>query len=205
MIRKVKRISKERIIELVQSASFNNNQATFTQISKRHCGGHDGGALNDVRPSLNYWTECGILECERISKQSLIWKITKYANDDLEIVLLKVQEVNKIRLDNSIDNISGKKIINKSKPPTISVKYESDYWKMNFAFERVSEFYVKLLLHRENENNYDKKEFLNKAIHNTMATIKKSRKKLIQDRPIHEIEYLEKTLEHMAIFDTKFP
>jgi len=195
MVRKVKLIPKDKIVEMV-----NLSGGSFTKISRNYIG-----SRNDIRPSLNYWTESGVLRVEQINKQSMEWSVISYAIDDMEQVLLNSQYQNKIQLDNSLAKLLGKKIITKSNELVKSNKIKSDYWTMIFAFQNVSEFYIKLLLQREKENNQEKKIFLSLMIRNIMKTIKKTRKQLIQDRPIHEITYLEKALDSIPVFDNKFP
>jgi hypothetical protein len=123
----------------------------------------------------------------------------------MEQVLLNSQYQNTIQLDNSLAKLSGKKIITKSNELVKSDMIKSDYWKMIFSFQNISEFYIKLLLQREKENNKEKKIFLSQMIRHTMKTIRKTRKQLIQGRTIHEITYLEKALDSIPVFDTQFP
>jgi len=195
MVRKVKLIPKDKIVEMV-----NLSGGSFTKISRNYIG-----SRNDIRPSLDYWTESGVLHVEEINKQSMEWSVISYAIDDMEQVLLNSQYQNKIQLDNSLAKLLGKKIITKSNELVKSNKIKSDYWKMIFTFQNVSEFYIKLLLQREKENNQEKKIFLSQMIRNIMKTIRKTRKQLIQDRTIHEITYLEKALDSIPVFDTEFP
>jgi len=195
MVRKVKLIPKDKIVEMV-----NLSGGSFTKISRNYFG-----SRNDIRPSLDYWTESGVLRVEQINKQSMKWSVISYAIDDMEQVLLNSQYQNKIQLDNSLAKLLGKKIITKSNELVKSNKIKSDYWKMIFTFQNVSEFYIKLLLQREKENNQEKKIFLSQMIRNIMKTIRKTRKQLIQDRTIHEITYLEKALDSIPVFDTEFP
>ena len=195
MVRKVKLIPKDKIVEMVNLSGGN-----YSNMARNYIG-----SRNDIRPSLNHWTESGVLRVEQINKQSMKWSVISYAIDDMEQVLLNSQYQNKIQLDNLLAKLLGKKIITKSNELVKSNKIKSDYWTMIFAFQNVSEFYIKLLLQREKENNQEKKIFLSLMIRNIMKTIKKTRKQLIQDRPIHEITYLEKALDSIPVFDNKFP
>ena len=195
MVRKVKLIPKDKIVEMV-----NLSGGSFTKISRNYIG-----SRNDIRPSLNYWTESGVLRVEQINKQSMEWSVISYAIDDMEQVLLNSQYQNKIQLDNSLAKLLGKKIITKSNELVKSDMIKSNYWTMIFAFQNISEFYIKLLLQQEKENNQEKRIFLSQMIRHTMKTIRKTRKQLLQDRPIHEITYLEKALDSIPVFDNKFP
>ena len=195
MVRKLKLIPKDKIVELVNFSGGN-----YSNMARNYVG-----SRNDIRPSLNHWTELDILHVEQIKKQSMEWSVISYAIDDMEQVLLNSQYQNKIQLDNLLAKLLGKKIIAKSNELVKSNKIKSDYWTMIFAFQNVSEFYIKLLLQREKENNQEKKIFLSLMIRNIMKTIKKTRKQLIQNRPIHEITYLEKALDSIPVFDNEFP
>ena len=195
MVRKVKLIPKDKIVEMVNFSGGN-----YSNMARNYMG-----SRNDIRPSLDYWTESGVLRVEQINKQSMEWSVISYAIDDMEQVLLNSQYQNKIQLDNLLAKLLGKKIITKSNELVKSNKIKSDYWTMIFAFQNVSEFYIKLLLQREKENNQEKRIFLNEMIRHTMKTIRKTRKQLLQDRPIHEITYLEKALDSIPVFDDKFP
>ena len=195
MVRKVKLIPKDKIVEMVNLSGGN-----YSNMARNYIG-----SRNDIRPSLNHWTESGVLHVEQINKQSMEWSVISYAIDNMEQVLLNSQYQNKIQLDNSLAKLLGKKIITKSNELVKSNKIKSDYWKMIFTFQNVSEFYIKLLLQREKENNQEKKIFLSQMIRNIMKTIRKTRKQLIQDRTIHEITYLEKALDSIPVFDTEFP
>jgi len=195
MVRKVKLIPKDKIVEMVNLSGGN-----YSNMARNYIG-----SRNDIRPSLNHWTESGVLHVEQINKQSMEWSVISYAIDDMEQVLLNSQYQNKIQLDNSLAKLLGKKIITKSNEFVKSDIIKSDYWKIIFSFQNVSEFYIKLLLQREKENNQEKRIFLNEMIRHTMKTIRKTRKQLLQDRPIHEITYLEKALDSIPVFDDKFP
>jgi 23S rRNA U2552 (ribose-2'-O)-methylase RlmE/FtsJ len=195
MVRKLKLIPKDKIVEMVHFSDGN-----YSNMARNYIG-----SRNDIRPSLNYWTESGVLHVEQINKQSMEWSVISYDIDDMEQVLLNSQYQNTIQLDNSLAKLSGKKIITKSNELVKSDMIKSDYWKMIFSFQNISEFYIKLLLQREKENNKEKKIFLSQMIRHTMKTIRKTRKQLIQGRTIHEITYLEKALDSIPVFDTQFP
>ena len=200
-VRKLKLIPKDLIVELVQFGS-NNNQtpATYTNIAR---GYH--GSNNDIRPSLDHWVKLGVLSSEKINEQTTHWQVENYVIDDMEQLALNAQHESKVKLDNSLDKLSGKKIVTKTKEPKIIVKVESDYWKMIFAFQNVSEFYIKLLLQQEKEHDEDNLEYLKVTIRNTMKMINLNRKKLLANRPPHEVTYLEKALDSIPVFDTQFP
>jgi hypothetical protein len=121
----------------------------------------------------------------------------------LEQLALNAQHESKVKLDNSLDKILGKIIV--SKNSKIYKNYESDYWKMIFAFQNVSEFYIKLLLRKEKETYADNLKFLDTMIMTTLKMINQSRKKLLANRPPHEVTYLEKALDSIPVFDTQFP
>ena len=195
MVRKLKLIPKDKIVELVNFSGGN-----YSNMARNYVG-----SRNDIRPSLNHWTELDILHVEQINKQSMEWSVISYDIDNMEQVLLNSQYQNKIQLDNSLAKLLGKKIITKSNEFVKSDIIKSDYWKIIFSFQNVSEFYIKLLLQREKENNQEKRIFLSQMIRHTMKTIRKTRKQLLQDRPIHEITYLEKALDSIPVFDDKFP
>ena len=201
VVRKLKLIHKDVIVELVQFGS-NNNQtpATYTNIAR---GYH--GSNNDIRPSLDHWVKLGVLSSEKINEQTTHWQVENYVIDDMEQLALNAQHESKVKLDNSLDKLSGKKITTKAKEPKIIVKIQSDYWKMIFAFQNVSEFYIKLLLQQEKEHDEDNLEYLKVTIRNTMKMINLNRKKLLANRPPHEVTYLEKALDSIPVFDTQFP
>ena len=194
-VRKPKLIPKDRIVEI-------NNQtpATYTNIAR---GYH--GSRNDIRQSLDHWVKLGVLSSEKINEQTTHWQVENYVIDDIEQLALNAQHESKVKLDNSLDKLSGKKIVTKTKDPKIMVKVESDYWKMIFAFQNVSEFYIKLLLQQEKEHDEDNLEYLKVTIRNTMKMINLNRKKLLANRPPHEVTYLEKALDSIPVFDTQFP
>ena len=73
------------------------------------------------------------------------------------------------------------------------------------AFQKVSEFYIKLLLQQEKEHDEDNLRYLKVTIRNTMKMINLNRKKLLANRPPHEVTYLEKALDSIPVFDTQFP
>ena len=201
VVRKLKLSHKDLIVELVQFGS-NNNQtpATYTNIAR---GYH--GSNNDIRPSLDHWVKMGVLSSDKINLQTTHWQVENYVIDDMEQLALNAQHESKVKLDNSLDKLSGKKIVTKTKDPKIVVKVESDYWKMIFAFQNVSEFYIKLLLRKEKETYEDNLKFLDTMIMTTMKMIKQNRKRLLVNRPPHEVTYLEKALGSIPVFDTQFP
>jgi hypothetical protein len=198
-VRKLKLISKDLIVELVQRASDNNTTpATYTNIAR---GYH--GSNNDIKPSLDHWVKLGVLSSEKINKQTTHWQVENYVLDNMEQLVLNAQHEHKTQLDNSLDKLSGKKIVTKNSK--IAAKSESDYWKMIFAFQNVSEFYIKLLLRKEKETYQDNLKFLDIMIMTTLKMIKQTRKKLLANRPPHEVAYLEKALDSIPVFDTQFP
>jgi len=198
-VRKLKLIPKDLIIELVQMASHDNTTpATYTNIAR---GYH--GSNNDIRPSLDYWTKVGVLSSGLINKQTTEWQVVNSIIDDMQKLVINAQYEHKTKLDNSLDKLSGKIIV--SKNSKIYKKYESDYWKMIFAFQNVSEFYMKLLLQQEKETYQDNLRFLKVMIRTQRKIINQTRKKLLVNRPPHEREYLEKALGSIPVFDTQFP
>ena len=200
-VRKLKLIPKDLIIELVQMASSDNTTpATYTNIVR-----YFHGSNNDLRPSLDHWVKLGVLSSEKINEQTTHWQVENYVIDDMEQLALNAQHESKVKLDNSLDKLSGKKITTKAKDPKIIVKVESDYWKMIFAFQNVSEFYIKLLLRKEKETYADNLKFLDTMIMTTWKMIRQTRKKLMANRPPHEVTYLEKALDSIPVFDTQFP
>ena len=200
-VRKLKPIPKDLIIDLVQRASNDNTtSATYTKIARMY-----HGSRNDIRPSLDHWVKLGVLSSEKINEQSTTWQVVNYVVDNMEQLALIAQHQHKTELDNSLDKLSGKKIITKAQDPKMIVKSESDYWKMIFAFQNVSEFYIKLLLQKEKETYEDNRKFLDTMIMTTWKMIKQTRKKLLANRPPHEVTYLEKALGSIPVFDTQFP
>ena len=200
-VRKLKLIPKDLIIELVQMASSDNTTpATYTNIVR-----YFHGSNNDLRPSLDHWVKLGVLSSEKINEQTTHWQVENYVIDDMEQLALNAQHESKVKLDNSLDKLSGKKIVTKTKDPKIIVKIESDYWKMIFAFQNISELYIKLLLRKEKETYADNIKFLDTMIMTTWKMIKQTRKKLMANRPPHEVTYLEKALDSIPVFDTQFP
>jgi hypothetical protein len=200
-VRKLKPIPKDLIIDLVQRASNDNTtSATYTKIARMY-----HGSRNDIRPSLDHWVKLGVLSSELINKQTTHWQVENSVIDDMEQLALIAQHQHKTELGNSLDKLSGKKIITKAQDPKMIVKSESDYWKMIFAFQNVSEFYIKLLLQQEKEHDEDNLEYLKVTIRNTMKMINLNRKKLLANRPPHEVTYLEKALDSIPVFDTQFP
>ena len=200
-VRKLKLIPKDLIIELVQMASSDNTTpATYTNIVR-----YFHGSNNDLRPSLDHWVKLGVLSSEKINEQTTHWQVENYVIDDMEQLALNAQHESKVKLDNSLDKLSGKKIVTKAQDPKIIVKVESDYWKMIFAFQNVSEFYIKLLLRKEKETYADNLKFLDTMIMTTWKMIRQNRKKILANRPPHEVTYLEKALDSIPVFDTQFP
>ena len=200
-VRKLKLIPKDLIVELVQFGS-NNNQtpATYTNIAR---GYH--GSNNDIRPSLDHWVKLGVLSSKKINEQTTHWQVENYVIDDMQQLGVNALLQSKTDLEHWILHLSGKKITTKAKNPKIIVKIESDYWKMIFAFQNVSEFYIKLLLRKEKETYEDNRKFLDTMIMTTLKMIKQNRKKLLAKRPPHEVTYLEKALDSIPVFDTQFP
>ncbi len=198
-VRKLKLIPQDLIIELVQMASHNNTTlATYTNI-----GRYFHGSNNDIRPSLNHWVKVGVLSSELINKQTTVWQVVNSVIDNMQQLALNAQHEHTTKLDNSLDKISGEIIV--SKNSKIYKKYESDYWKMIFAFQNVSEFYMKLLLQQEKETYEDNLRFLKVMIRTQRKIINQSRKKLLANRSPHEREYLEKALDSIPVFNTQFP
>ena len=198
-VRKLKLIPKDLIIELVQMASHDNTTpATYTNIAR-----YFHGSNNDIKPSLEYWTKVGVLSSELINKQTTEWQVVNSIIDNMQELVINAQHEHKIKLDNSLDKLSGEIIV--SKNSKIYKKYESDYWKMIFAFQNVSEFYMKLLLQQEKETYQDNLRFLKVMIRTQRKIINQTRKKLLVNRPPHEREYLEKALGSIPVFDTQFP
>ena len=200
-VRKLKLIPKDLIVELVQMASSNNTTpATYTNIAR---GYH--GSNNDIRPSLDHWVRMGVLSSDKINLQTTHWQVENHIIEHMEQLALNAQHESKVKLDNSLDKLSGKKIVTKTKDLKIMVKVESDYWKMIFAFQNVSEFYIKLLLRKEKETYVDNLKFLDTMIMTTWKMIRQTRKKLLANRQPHEVTYLEKALDSIPVFDTQFP
>jgi hypothetical protein len=194
-VRKLKLIPMDRIVEMV-----NNSNGKYTKMAR---GFH--GSRNDIRPSLNHWVDIGILSSKQIDQQTTIWQVVNYVIDDMQQLGVKALLQSKTDLEHWILHLSGKKITTKAKNPKIIVKIQSDYWKMIFAFQKVSEFYIKLLLQQEKEHDEDNLRYLKVMIRNTMKMINLNRKKLLANRPPHEVTYLEKALDSIPVFDTQFP
>jgi hypothetical protein len=194
-VRKLKLIPMDRIVEMV-----NNSNGKYTKMAR---GFH--GSRNDIRPSLDYWINVGILSSKQTNQQSTTWQVVNYVIDNMQQLGVKALLESKTDLEHWILHLSGKKLLTKAKDPKIIVKIQSDYWKMIFAFQNVSEFYIKLLLQQEKEHDEDNLEYLKVTIRNTMKMINLNRKKLLANRPAHEREYLEKALGSIPVFDTQFP
>ncbi len=59
MVRKLKLIPKDKIVEMVHFSDGN-----YSNMARNYIG-----SRNDIRPSLNYWTESDVLRVEQINKQ----------------------------------------------------------------------------------------------------------------------------------------
>ena len=184
MKRKPKIISEERIITVVQKLSNAvDSEPTFTNIAN-----YIGGSLNDIKPSLDHYTSLDVLTVDPVNKQSNIWKLKK---NNKRGKIEKTYDQYKIQLDDLLGKLSNKKIITTSKEE-IRKKIESDYWKLIFKFENVSEFYVDLLIQKDRTNNTSFCDFLDLIIKKINNLIDKSLKNLFENRPPPEIKFLKK-------------
>ena len=137
-----------------------------------------------------------VLTCKKLNKQSNIWKLKK---NNKRGKIEKTYDQYKIQLYDLLGKLSDKQIITTSKEE-IRKKIESDYWKLIFKFENVSEFYVDLLIQKDRTNNTSFCDFLDRTIKKINNLIDKSLKNLFKNRPPPEIKFLKRELKKIQGF-----
>ena len=150
MVRTGKVIPKEIIFPIIRIL---DDKATWTNIynntinekGKRY-------ASNDIGFTLEHYLEKELIEEQMRNKQTRVFSICKYANNDYEDFLKNVTESKRDILKQHVDKLDRKQLFTKTKE--FVQENHADFTRFVLALEDSAQFYTNLLHTRDN-SDYD--------------------------------------------------